>query len=300
MEKKLNGLFPILLTPFTNEMEVDFDTLAKLVEYYRKNGVDGLTCLGEVSEVDLLSEEEKHSILQEVLWAVHGEIPVIAGAGRGSINSTKTAVEEAFSLGASAVLVPPPKVQAIKGEETYDYYVQLDDVSKGPIIILDNPSLGYPLISVDTVTRLVNDSRNIMGIKVEEQPSILKIVALRKSLGDRVAIYGATHGRSLFWEMERGIDGVITSAPIPSQMLKIWKLFHEGKRESAYDAFLTSLPMAYFIQERPVAVKKEILRHLGIFPNNLVRKRADSLDHLTTMDLDRLVDWTIKRFKDFS
>ena len=208
MKEKLNGLFPILLTPFSDSLKVDFDTLDKLVEYYRKSHVDGLTCLGEVSEVDLLDEEEKRSILQMVIEAVHGEMPVIAGAGRGSINSTKTAVEEAFSLGASAALIPPPKIAALTGEEIYDYYVRLDDVSKGPIIILDNPSLGYPLISVDTVTRLVNDSRNIMGIKVEEQPSILKIVALRKSLGDGVSIYGATHGRSLFWEMERGIDGV--------------------------------------------------------------------------------------------
>ena len=298
MKKKLNGLFPILLTPFTDDMNVDFDTLAKLVEYYRKSHVDGLTCLGEVSEVDLLNEEEKRSILQRVIEAVHGEMPIIAGAGRGSINPTKAAVKEAFNLGASAVLVPPPKVQAMKGEEIYDYYVQLDDVSKESIIILDNPSLGYPLISVDTVTRLVNDSRNIKGIKVEEQPSILKIVALRKSLGDSVAIYGASHGRSLFWEMERGIDGVITSAPIPSHMLRIWELFHEGERGKAYEAFLASLPMAYFMQERPVAVKKEILRHLGIFPNNLVRKSADSLDDLTAMDLDRLVDWTIEKFKD--
>jgi 4-hydroxy-tetrahydrodipicolinate synthase len=298
MKKKLNGLFPILLTPFSDSLKVDFDTLAKLVEYYRKSRVDGLTCLGEVSEVDLLNEEEKRSILQIVIKAVHGEVPVIAGAGRGSINSTKTAVEEAFSLGASAALIPPPKNPVLKGEEIYDYYVQLDDVSKGPIIILDNPSLGYPLISVDTVTRLVNDSRNIRGIKVEEQPSILKIVALRKSLGDSVSIYGATHGRSLFWEMERGIDGVITSAPIPSHMLRIWDLFHEGEREKAYEAFLASLPMAYFMQERPVAVKKEILKHLGIFPNNLVRKRSDSLDDQTAMDLDILVDWTIKRFRD--
>ena len=298
MKEKLNGLFPILLTPFSDSLKVDFDTLDKLVEYYRKSHVDGLTCLGEVSEVDLLDEEEKRSILQMVIEAVNGEMPVIAGAGRGSINPTKTAMEEAFSLGASAALIPPPKNPVLKGEEIYDYYVQLDDVSKGPIIILDNPSLGYPLISVDTVTRLVNDSRNIMGIKVEEQPSILKIMALRKSLGDSVSIYGATHGRSLFWEMERGIDGVITSAPIPSHMLRIWDLFHKGEREKAYEAFLASLPMAYFMQERPVAVKKEILKHLGIFPNNLVRKRSDSLDDLTAIDLDILVDWTIKRFGD--
>ena len=298
MKKMLNGLFPILLTPFSDSLKVDFDTLDKLVEYYQKSHVDGLTCLGEVSEVDLLDEEEKRSILQMVIEAVHGEMPVIAGAGRGSINSTKTAVEEAFSLGASAALIPPPKNPVFKGEEIYDYYVQLDDVSKGPIIILDNPSLGYPLISVDTVTRLVNDSRNILGIKVEEQPSILKIVALRKSLGDSVSIYGATHGRSLFWEMERGIDGVITSAPIPSHMLRIWDLFDKGEKEKAYEAFLASLPMAYFMQERPVAVKKEILKHLGIFPNNLVRKRSDLLDDLTAMDLDILVDWTIKRFRD--
>ena len=69
MKEKLNGLFPILLTPFSDSLKVDFDTLDKLVEYYRKSHVDGLTCLGEVSEVDLLDEEEKRSILQSVIEA---------------------------------------------------------------------------------------------------------------------------------------------------------------------------------------------------------------------------------------
>jgi len=298
MEKKMRGLFPILLTPFTASMDVDFDTLAKLVEYYRKEQVDGLTCLGEVSEVDLLSDGEKQKILRKVLNAVHGEMPVIAGAGRGSIEPTFAAVKEAFDLGASAVLLPPPKNPGLTGEEIYNYYMEVDSSADGIIIILDNPSLGYPLIPVDIVSRLVTNSRHIRGIKVEEQPSFLKIAGLRQNIGADLPIYGASHGRNLFWEMERGIDGVITSAPIPSHMRMIWNLFTTGKREKAYEAFLASLPMAYFLQEKPVAVKKEILRHLGIFPNNLVRKHGDSLDPMTASDLDNLVDWTIRKFHD--
>jgi dihydrodipicolinate synthase/N-acetylneuraminate lyase len=298
MEKKLDGLFPILLTPFTTSMDVDFDTLEKLVEYYRKNQVDGLTCLGEVSEVDLLREQEKQTILRNVLASVHGEIPIISGVGRGSIKPTSTALIDAFNLGVSAVLVPPPKNPGMTGEEVYHYYTELDEISSGPIILLDNPSLGYPLIPVDIISMLVRNSRHVKGIKVEEQPSILKIVALREKLGRKVSIYGASHGRNLFWEMERGIDGVITSSPIPFHMRMIWKLFNEGKRDKAYGAFLASLPMSYFLQEKPVAVKKEILRHLGIFPNNLVRKHGDSLDPMTASDLDNLVDWTIRKFDD--
>ena len=300
MQKKLHGLFPILLTPFKNNLEVDYSALNKLVDYYKMSGVDGITCLGEVSEVDFLNDEEKNSILKTVLNALKGEMPVIAGCGRGSLEPTSAAIADAFKMGVSAALVPPPKNAKMLPDEIYAYYMQLDRKAGGPIIILDNPSLGYPLIPVEIISRLEDDSSHIRGIKVEEQPTILKIASLRREVKADLSIYGASHGRNLYWEMERTIDGVITSAPIPSQMLSVWKLFHEAKRDKAYEAFLSSLPLAYFLQEKPVSVKKEILRHLGIFPNNIVRKKGDSLNSDVARDLDALVDWTINRFNSLS
>lgn len=300
MQKKLHGLFPILLTPFKNNLEVDYSALNKLVDYYKMSGVDGITCLGEVSEVDFLNDEEKNSILKTVLNALKGEMPVIAGCGRGPLEPTSAAIADAFKIGVSAALVPPPKNAKMLPDEIYAYYMQVDRKAGGPIIILDNPSLGYPLIPVEIISGLVNDSSHIGGIKVEDQPTILKIASLRREVKADLSIYGASHGRNLYWEMERTIDGVITSAPIPSHMLSVWKLFHEAKKDKAYEAFLSSLPLAYFLQEKPVSVKKEILRHLGIFPNNIVRKQGDSLNPDVARDLDALVDWTINRFNSLS
>ena len=141
MQKKLHGLFPILLTPFKNSLEVDYSVLNKLVDYYKTSGVDGITCLGEVSEVEFLNDDEKNSILNTVMNTVKGEMPVIAGCGRGSLEATSAAIAGAFKMGVSAALVPPPKNAKMLPEEIYAYYMQLDRKAGGPIIILDNPSL---------------------------------------------------------------------------------------------------------------------------------------------------------------
>ncbi len=295
MKNKLHGLFPILLTPYDSNYNVDLQSLRKLVDYYLDSGVDGLTCLGEVSETEMLGDEERSTVMRTIISEVNGRVPIVTGVGRASLKLTIVSMQDAFSMGSSAVLVPPPKNIRMSASSIVDYYLDLDSMAPCPVTILDNPSLGFPTIPSDAVASIVRKSKHVKAIKVEDQPSNRKISSLRKLLGSDVTIYSATHGRNIYWDLEQGIDGIMTSAPFPLQLRKVVDLYNRGKKNEAFDLFTLTLPLGYYMQEYSVAVKKEILHHIGVIPNNLVRKPVPQIDDWAIAELDNLVDWTLQK-----
>ncbi len=300
MQSSIKGVFPILLTPFNLKGSIDFEDLEKLTRYYVDSGVDGLACLGEVSESQWMEEKERRSILRKVMDCVSGKIPVVSGVGRETDRSTVEAAEYAQEIGASALLLAPQKKPDATEEEVLGRFRAVDRVAEKEIIILDNPTLGFSRLSIPLIERILGDCSMVTGIKVEDQPSQEKIAALRKAFGKELAIYGATNGRNLYWEMELGIDGILTSAPVPFHLVELWKLYRSGNKERALDLFLKTLPLAVYTPERTVAVKKEILKLLGIFKESTVRIPGGDLPDHMKKDVAAMLDWTGRMTESFT
>lgn len=168
-----------------------------------------------------------------------------------------------------------------------------------PTVVLDNPALASPG-SVWTPEAIVSEAENVVCVKVEEQPSPPKVRAIRAALGTSISILGALHGRNLLWELAEGADGgVMTSAPIPEHLVSIYRLFREGgKVEEATDLFAKTLPpLANFYPERTVAVKKAILKELGVISEPLTRDPFPPLDEGSMVHLRRLLQWTLENTK---
>ncbi len=295
MELSLKGVIPILLTPFDDAGHVDYEDLRKMIKFYLDSGVDGLACLGEVSETRLLEEDERREILTTVVREVRGKVPVIAGIGRDSETLSLEAAERASDHDLGAILVSPPHDPQIGREAIAGYFEKVSGVSTVPIIILDNPSLGYPIIGLDTIRRITGRCENIRYIKVEDQPSTEKIELLRKEFGQELGIFGASHGRNILWEMELGIEGILTSAPVPSYLIDIWNNFQRGNKLLARELYFATLPLSYYLPDRTIAVKKEILKHYGVIKTSYVRKQGDNLSARSVRNLVDLIEWTSAR-----
>ncbi len=296
MQTGVSGIIPILLTPFKSTGEIDFSDLRSLVRYYMDNGSDGLACLGEVSETSTLSEEECSAIVNTVIDAVKGEIPVVVGIGRNTIESTAKAAADAEKSGAAALLLSPPRDRSAKEETVIAQYEAVDRQTELPIIILDNPSLGFPHLSVDTIGKIFQRTKRVRSIKMEDQPTVPKIVEIKSAIGPDTAVFGASHGRNLYWEMERGITGVMTSVPLPDQLREIWENYHAGRKDLSRRQFYVTVPLTYFSPETTISTKKEILKYLGIIKNSSVRSPTWKIDPASIQDLHQLVDWTKSAF----
>ena len=87
----LKGMGVALITPFKEDESVDYEALARLVDYQLQNGTDYLVVLGTTAETPTLAEEEKKNIINLVVTTVNGRIPIVLGVGG---NCTRSVVQQ--------------------------------------------------------------------------------------------------------------------------------------------------------------------------------------------------------------
>jgi len=152
-----------LITPF-QDGEIDWQTLDELVDFQLENGIDGIVPVGTTGESPTLSHEEHKKVIERVVKAVGGHVPVIAGAGS---NSTAEAIElTTFSkkAGADATLQVDPYYNKPTQEGFYQHFKAVAEEVDLPIVLYDIPGRCGAGMTPDTICRLA-ELENIVAVK---------------------------------------------------------------------------------------------------------------------------------------
>ncbi len=157
------GSFPALVTPFKNG-ELDIETLKKLVEWHIGEGSHGLVPVGTTGESPTLSHEEHERVVEEVVRAVDGRVPVIAGAGSNNTVESIRFMQHAASVGADAALVVTPYYNKPTQRGLIAHYTALHDCCDLPIIIYNIPGRSVVDMTPATMGELAKLPR-IIGVK---------------------------------------------------------------------------------------------------------------------------------------
>lgn len=164
MKKIFEGIIPPMITPLTNDFQLDVYGARKLIDYIIKGGVHGLFILGTTGESTSLSYKIREKLICETGKIVKDRIPVFVGI-------TDTCVEESLNLAliayesrASAVVAAPPYYFNLGQEELFEYYWELADKLPLPLFLYNMPSLTKTPIEVETAVRLAKHD-NIIGLK---------------------------------------------------------------------------------------------------------------------------------------
>jgi 4-hydroxy-tetrahydrodipicolinate synthase len=157
------GSFPALVTPFKNG-ELDLDTLKKLVEWHIAEGSHGLVPVGTTGESPTLSHEEHVRVIDEVVKAAAGRIPVIAGAGSNSTEEGIELIRAAEKVGADAALVVTPYYNKPTQRGLYAHFKAMHDACTLPIIIYNIPGRSVVDMTPETMGELAKLPR-IIGVK---------------------------------------------------------------------------------------------------------------------------------------
>ncbi|NLY18431.1 MAG: dihydrodipicolinate synthase family protein [Clostridiaceae bacterium] len=160
---KMKGVIPPLITPFTEDGQLDLEALKKLVEFLGTR-VDGLFVTGSYGSCALMTEEERKLVYKTTIDAISGKIPVVAHVGTGDGKSAARLTEYAVKSGAAAVSAVGPFYYKYNDDSICRYY---DDILKAakdcPVYVYNNPQFqGYPM-SLSLVKRL--KSIGVRGIK---------------------------------------------------------------------------------------------------------------------------------------
>ncbi len=157
------GSLPALVTPFKNGA-LDLDTLKKLVDWHIAEGSHGIVPVGTTGESPTLTHREHQIVVEEVVKAAAGRVPVIAGAGSNNTVEGIELIQHAEKVGADAALVVTPYYNKPTQAGLIAHFTALHDCCTLPIIIYNIPGRSVVDMSPDTMGKLAKLPR-IIGVK---------------------------------------------------------------------------------------------------------------------------------------
>ena len=285
--RKLEGSIVALVTPFKKDGSVDFDALARLVDFHLQNGTDAILTLGTTGESATMTDDEDNSVVSAVVKQVAGRIPVIAGSGS---NSTQTMLTKSLTyqgLGADGLLLITPYYNKSNEEGIYQHFKTVADAVDIPCILYNIPGRCGCGISVKNVERLAAHP-NIMGIK-EASGNVAYAAEIAHLLSDDFRMYSGEDALTVPL-MSLGASGTISVwADIQPRLVHdMCRAYLDGDVIRARDIQVAAQPLikALFSEVNPIPVK-EALAQMGMIEANyrmpLCPMAADTREHLTTV-----------------
>ncbi|WP_417246340.1 4-hydroxy-tetrahydrodipicolinate synthase [Celeribacter sp.] len=157
------GSIPALVTPFKNGA-VDVDTLKRLVEWHIEQGSSGIVPVGTTGESPTLSHAEHQQVIEIVVEAAAGRVPVIAGAGSNNTAEGIGLIQHAAKVGADAALVVTPYYNKPTQKGLIAHFTAMHDAADLPIVIYNIPGRSVIDMTPDTMAQLAKLPR-IVGVK---------------------------------------------------------------------------------------------------------------------------------------
>ena len=291
---QLEGVYSVLPTPFQPNGDVDDVSLRRVIDLFIAAGVNGVTALGVTGEVARLDDSERRHVLEVVVEHVNGRIGVVAGT---TSEGTRTCIQHsrhALEVGATAVMVSPPRMPKLNSDAVVRHYMALADAVDVDIVVQDYPPISGFAMEPSLLARIAREIPRARTIKLEDPPTPFKTSRILEASGDvPVRIFGGLGGVFLLEELLAGATGAMTGFAFPEVLVRIVSLFRAGHIDEAADTFYRAVPLMRFEFQEGIgmAIRKEVLRRRGALAGAATRAPAGALDAPTKQALDRVLTW---------
>lgn len=263
------GIATAMVTPMTAQ-GIDFDALARLIEFQIENGINALIPTGTTGESATLSPEERKEVIRFTLRRVDGRVPVIAGTGTNDTRFVLDFTRFACDNGADGVLVVTPYYNKSTQGGLIAHYTAVADASDKPVILYNVPSRTGCNLLPETVSVLA-DHPKICGIK-EASGNMGQVMDLFATCGDRLDIYSGEDGMIQPIMAMGGMGCVsVLSNIMPREAVALADMMFAGDFAGAAKLQCKLLPLIHslFSEVNPIPVKAA-LSEMG-FCENYVR-----------------------------
>jgi 4-hydroxy-tetrahydrodipicolinate synthase len=250
------GTYTAIVTPFKNG-KIDEAALKRLILKQVRAGVDGIVPVGTTGESPTVDYDEHIRIIALSVESAAGKIKVLAGTGGNSTDEAIHLTQRAEKAGADGSLQVAPYYNKPTQEGLFQHFREVAHSTRLPIVLYSIPGRCGIEIGVDTVKRLAQQCKNIIGIK-EAGGNADRVSQLRAALGPRFEIMSGDDSLTLPF-MAVGAQGVISVASnvIPRQVAQMVRSYAAGKLGAALKVHQTYYPLFkdLFIETNPVPVK---------------------------------------------
>ncbi|MEI7829853.1 MAG: 4-hydroxy-tetrahydrodipicolinate synthase [Prolixibacteraceae bacterium] len=257
MHKIFHGAGVALITPFGSDLQIDFNSLANLVDSQIDNHMDFLVVLGTTAETATLSHTERQSLIDFVIARTAGRIPVMVGVGG---NSTSDVIDQLNTLNlqkADGILSVVPYYNKPSQEGIYQHFMAIAAACPIQIVLYNVPGRSAVSMSAETTLRLAHDAENIVGTK-EASGNFGEIIKILNRKPDRFSVI--TGDDSLIVPTTSiGGEGVISVAAnlIPRQISAMthYALNGDYANAAAIQLDIQSLVEDLFAEGNPSGIK---------------------------------------------
>ncbi|MCZ2223501.1 MAG: 4-hydroxy-tetrahydrodipicolinate synthase [Chitinophagales bacterium] len=270
LRSQLSSTGVAIITPFKQNLEVDYDALGKLIDFIIDGGINFIVTLGTTGETPVLDKQEKLDIVHYTFEKVNNRVPIVVGIGGNNTQAVIKDIEQYPLDKAAAVLSASPYYSKPSQEGIFQHYKALAKVSPKPILIYNVPGRTGRNVSAATTIRLANEVENIGGIK-EASDDMNQCMQILRDRPDHFLVVSGDDAL-VMPQLACGMDGVISVAAncFPKDFAA---MIQYGLKEdfAAARKIHYKLLEAYdllFVENNPAGVKG-FLYELGIIQNIL-------------------------------
>ena len=230
---ELRGSYVALVTPFTQDDQVNYDLLREMVDWHVEQGTDGLVPVGTTGESPTLTYEEHEKVVETVVKAADGRVPVLAGAGSNCTREAVHLTEHAKKIGADGALIVMPYYNKPTQAGMIAHYERLNEVGL-PLVIYNIP--GRSVVNMEPATfEKLAPLENIVGVK-EASGNINQISEIVMRTKGHCAVMSGDDSMTLPL-LSVGGTGVISviANVVPAQMSRMVKAWEEGNASEALE-----------------------------------------------------------------
>lgn len=284
----LQGMLPVLPTPFTEAGAIDPDVMAGIVDFALACSVDGVVFPGFASEVDELSSAERATLLKVVVARIGGRLPIVAGASAPTALEAISHCREALANGISHVMIQAPKSVGTTTEAVSAFYGEIAAAVPGIEIVLQNaPAPRGSDLRPEAILTIVRDNPAITYVKEETLPSGLAISAIVAGKPAHLkGVIGGGGARYLIDEYNRGACGAMPAVELADVHVAMDRAHRAGDIARARELYMRTLPLLVIQFNFRMAFTKHVLTRRAVLTNQIVRAKVPPMDARDVAEID--------------
>jgi 4-hydroxy-tetrahydrodipicolinate synthase len=236
------GVYPALLTPFTNDDQIDYPLFQKNIDAQLAAGADGVIICGSLGEASTLSAEEKLELLSYTVAYIDGKVPVILNIAEQVTKDAIAMAQKAEELGADGLMLLPPLRYKADDEETLTYFKSVASSTELSIMIYNNP-VDYGIkVSIEMFEEL-EAYPNIQAVK-ESTRDVSNVTRMLNRFGDRFKILCGVDPLA-FECLALGAHGWVAGLvdAFPAETVAIYRLVKANRYAEALEIYRWFLPI---------------------------------------------------------
>jgi dihydrodipicolinate synthase/N-acetylneuraminate lyase len=233
-ETQFHGVFPYLVSPVRTSGEIDAEVLARLCDDLIAAGVHGLTPLGSTGEFAYLSWPQRRRVVEAVVHAARGRVPVVAGVASTTIADAVSQAREFERLGCSGILAILEAYFPLPDEGVFTYFKAIAEAVSVPLVLYTNPNFQRSDLSLAVIERL-SHVPNILYIK-DASSNTGRLLSIINRVEGRMQVFAASAHIPVCVMMIGGVGWMAGPACLaPRQSVELYELCRRGDWATAME-----------------------------------------------------------------